>query len=355
MKITTVIGARPQFIKAAALTKAFRQQGIHERVLHTGQHYDKNMSDIFFKDLEMPEPTVNLGVTSSSHAEQTATMLVGIEKDLLEFEPDAMLVYGDTNSTLAGALAAAKLHIPVIHVEAGLRSFDKKMPEEINRVLTDNMSNLLLCPTQTAVDNLVNENVSGKIELVGDVMQVVLMDLINVAKVESTIHSKLGHEKDSYYLATIHRAENTNNEDKLFSIMTTLGTLGVDVILPMHPRTKNVLQSWGWKNTSNTLHVVDPVGYLDMISLIDGARMVLTDSGGLQKEAGWLGKQCVTLRENTEWVETVEMGLNKLVGTDDTAIKQAIAEYEKITTNLNLAKNIDVTEKVINAIKTNLV
>ena len=355
MKITTVIGARPQFIKAAALTKAFREQGIHERVLHTGQHYDENMSDIFFKDLEMPEPTVNLGVTSNSHAQQTATMLVGIEQDILEYSPDALLVYGDTNSTLAGALAAAKLNTPVIHVEAGLRSFDKTMPEEINRVLTDNISNLLLCPTQTSVDNLVRENISGKIELVGDVMQVVLMDLINVAKSESKIHEKIGHHEDSYYLATIHRAENTSNADKLFSIMQTLGSLNKNVVLPMHPRTKNVLQSWGWKNTSKSLFVIEPVGYIDMISLIAGAKMVLTDSGGLQKEAGWLGKQCVTLRENTEWVETVEAGLNRLVGTDDEAIRKAISDFENKKPSLSKTKNISVTKKIITAIKNNIV
>ncbi len=355
MKITTVIGARPQFIKAAALTKAFREHGIHERVLHTGQHYDENMSDVFFKDLEMPEPTVNLAVTASSHAEQTATMLTGIEQDILNFSPDALLVYGDTNSTLAGALAAAKLNTPVIHVEAGLRSFDKRMPEEINRVLTDNLSSLLLCPTQTSVNNLIKENISGKIELVGDVMQVVLMDLINVAKSESRIHEKIGHPAGSYYLATVHRAENTNNADKLFSVMETLGSLDEKVVFPMHPRTKNVLQSWGWKNTSESLFVIEPVGYIDMISLIAGARMILTDSGGLQKEAGWLGKQCVTLRENTEWVETIEAGLNRLAGTDDKAIRNAIADFENKKPNLNKNKNISVTKKIISAIKNNIV
>lgn len=354
VKITTIIGARPQFIKAAALTGAFRDNQIHERVVHTGQHYDRNMSEVFFNELEMPEPAINLGVNSGSHGAQTGEMLASVENDLIENRPDALLVYGDTNSTLAGALAASKLHIPVVHVEAGLRSFDMAMPEEVNRVLTDHVSNLLLCPTKSAVKNLENENVRGSIRLVGDVMQVVLNDLVGISSKNSNVLSRSGIKKQGYYLATVHRAENTADADTLFSIMDTLGDLDRLVVLPMHPRTKNVLESWGWKNKSKTLKVIDPVGYIDMVALINNSAMVLTDSGGLQKEAGWLGKQCVTMRKSTEWVETVEAGINKVVGTSDTAIRQAIDEFKSSPGKFNMRECSRITGDIIGAIRTEI-
>ena len=328
MKITTVIGARPQFIKASFLSRRFEEFGIQERLLHTGQHYDSNMSDVFFDELQIPKPAKNLGVGGQGHGVQTGQMLSSIEEDLLESPPDAMLVYGDTNSTLAGALAAAKLHIPVIHIEAGLRSFDKRMPEEVNRILTDHLSKTLLCPTPSAVENLKNEGINDCVHLSGDVMHRVLLDLEPIARKTSSILSDLKLASKEYYLSTIHRAENTDDPVTLIRIMDALSSFDVDVVLPLHPRTRQKLKDAGWSNSSDRLKMIGPVGYLDMLVLTAGARITLTDSGGLQKETVWLSTPCVTLRETTEWVETIDSGWNILVGTDEDKIRSAVECFE---------------------------
>jgi len=329
MKITTVLGARPQFIKASFLSRRFSEFGIKERLLHTGQHYDTNMSEVFFSELKIPKPAKNLGVGGQGHGAQTGEMLAAIEDDLLKSLPDAVLVYGDTNSTLAGALAAAKLHIPVIHIEAGLRSFDKKMPEEINRILTDHVSKTLLCPTESAVQNLMNEGIESGVHLAGDVMHRVLLDLAPIASETSLILNDLSIQPQEYYLATIHRAENTDDESTLLGIMDTLASFETKMILPLHPRTKAKLAKTGWKNHSGLLSVIEPVGYLDMLALTAGAKLVLTDSGGLQKESVWLSTPCVTLRDSTEWVETVSSGWNVLAGTNEAKISAAVAHFEE--------------------------
>ena len=329
MKITTVIGARPQFIKASYLSRKFLDSNISERILHTGQHYDKNMSDVFFEELKIPRPALNLGVSGQSHGAQTGQMLEAIENDLLINRPNAMLVYGDTNSTLGGALAAKKLHIPVIHVEAGLRSFDSRMPEEVNRILTDHISELLLCPTATSIENLNKEGITSGVHLCGDVMHPVLIDLVPIAKRMSNIRERLNLLDDKYFLATIHRAENTDNHEVLKKLMNLLSSFEHKVIIPMHPRTKSSLEKIGWKNSNKNLKIIDPVGYLDMISLTEGSSIVLTDSGGLQKESVWLSKPCVTLRETTEWTETLESGWNILAGSDIEQISKAVYRFEK--------------------------
>ena len=331
MKITTVLGARPQFIKASFLSRRFTEFGITERLLHTGQHYDANMSDVFFDELKIPKPAKNLGVGGQGHGAQTGQMLAAIEADLVESPPDAMLVYGDTNSTLAGALAAAKLHVPVIHIEAGLRSFDKKMPEEINRILTDHVSKTLMCPTETAVQNLMNEGIRSGVHLVGDVMHRVLLDLAPIACSTSSILNDLSIKPKKYYLSTIHRADNTDDAATLLGIMDTLASFEVNVVLPLHPRTRAKLKTAGWQNKSGLLKVIDPVGYLDMLALTSGAKLVLTDSGGLQKESVWLSTPCITLRDSTEWVETVSSGWNALVGTNAEKISSAVAHFEQST------------------------
>ena len=328
MRITTVIGTRPQFIKASYLSRRFVDFGIQERIVHTGQHYDKNMSDAFFKELDIPIPTVNFKIGSQSHGIQTGLMLEAIDQDIDNTNPDALLVYGDTNSTLAGALSASKKHIPVIHIEAGLRSFDRKMPEEINRVLTDHLSELLLCPTKNAVQNLKNEGIVNGVVFSGDVMYRVQQDLLPIAKEKSTALEQHQVRSGNYYLATVHRAENTNNSSRLIKLLNFFGQLNRQVILPMHPRTKMKLEQLGWDNSGSSLKIITPLGYLDMLALTESATLVLTDSGGLQKEAAWLGTQCITLRETTEWVETLESGWNILTGINIDKISLAIEFFE---------------------------
>jgi len=326
MKIVTIVGARPQFIKAAAVSRKLREH--HTEILvHTGQHYDGNISDIFFDELGIPAPDYNLGIGSGSHGAQTGAMLAEIEKVLLAEKPDRLLVYGDTNSTLAGELAAAKLHIPVAHIEAGLRSFNRRMPEELNRVLTDHISDLLLCPSQTAVDNLAAEGIINGVHLVGDVMFDALMYAVERAKAESRILGKLNLQPQHYLLATVHRAENTDNEKNLRAIFNAFETIDEPIVLPLHPRTAKMLDKFNLKPETNKLKLIDPVGYLDMAVLTQFARMVITDSGGLQKEAYWLGVPCVTLRRDTEWPETVEVGWNVLVGADGEAIVDAVRGF----------------------------
>lgn len=319
MKLLTIVGARPQFIKAAAVSKAIaRAQHDHpdlESVLvHTGQHYDFSMSKVFFEQLGLPTPDVNLAVGSGGHGTQTGRMLEKIEETLLEHRPDVVIVYGDTNSTLAGALAAAKLHMPIAHVEAGLRSFNRRMPEEINRVLTDHVSRWLFCPTSIACDNLRAEGVTNGVDLVGDVMYELTMMATRDVEVPAKLR-QAGLPSRSYALATIHRAENTDDAARLRAILGAISTLSeeVPVVLPMHPRTASTMERLGVTLGERVLTIA-PLGYLEMAAAEAHARLILTDSGGVQKEAYWLGVPCVTVRDETEWVETLEEGRNILAG-----------------------------------------
>lgn len=325
MKILTVIGARPQFVKAAALSREFaRQSDIEEVILHTGQHFDDNMSQVFFDEMGIPKPSYQLNINSLSHGAMTGRMLEEIEQVLIKEKPDFVLVYGDTNSTIAGALAAKKLHVKVGHVEAGLRSFNMKMPEEINRILTDRISDLLFCPTDTAVLNLEKEGfkyLENKVLRTGDVMQDAAIFYSSLAEERSNVLAQLGKPK-SYVLTTIHRAENTDDQRRLGAIIEALNEINKhkEVICPIHPRTKQKIEQLNLKVNFRT---INPVGYFDMISLIKGASLVMTDSGGLQKEAFFFGKGCLTMRDETEWVELVQNGYNMLVGADKNQILQA--------------------------------
>ena len=325
MKLVSIVGARPQFIKAAVLSRALRRA--HQEILvHTGQHYDDGMSAVFFRELAIPEPDVNLGVGSGSHAQQTGEMLAGIEAVLLRERPDAVVVYGDTNSTVAGALAAAKLVLPVAHVEAGLRSFNRAMPEEVNRVVADQLAACLLCPSANAVENLRREGIVSGVHLVGDVMADALLDArvraVGTSRVLETLALKSGH----FLLVTVHRAENTDDLGRLAAIVAALGALGgagETVVFPAHPRTRKALASLGVEPLPR-VRIIEPVGYLDMVRLEGAARAILTDSGGVQKEAYWLGVPCVTLRDETEWVETVAHGWNVLAGADTERVVAAV-------------------------------
>jgi UDP-N-acetylglucosamine 2-epimerase len=323
MKVLTVVGARPQFIKAAPVRRALDKAGHRETLVHTGQHYDSEMSAAHFRDLELPAPDVNLGVGSGPHGEQTAQMLAGLERIMTGDRPDWVLVYGDTNSTLAGALAAVKLRIPLAHVEAGQRSFDRSMPEEINRVLADHASDLLLCSTPTAVANLQSENIRTNVHLVGDVMIDALDWIVRDSTGGSGIRETLGLSAGSYLLVTVHRAENTDNVDRLLAILAALDAVDEPVVFPVHPRTRRVLATLGWQPRPH-LRLLAPLGYRDMVALEQGARMILTDSGGIQKEAYFLGIPSVILRERTEWPEIVAAGWATLAGTDCAAIVAAV-------------------------------
>lgn len=328
LKIVTVLGARPQFIKAAVISSVFSEQ-FDEVLVHTGQHYDPNMSDVFFEELHIPKPKYHLDIGSGSHGAMTGAMLTKIEQVLETEKPDFVMVYGDTNSTLAGALAASKLVIPVIHVEAGLRSFNKAMPEEQNRILTDHISNLLFAPTQTAVKNLKQEGISSGVHLVGDVMYDGILHFREIARQKSTILSTLGLSEKGYILCTVHRAENTNDPERLRSIVNGLNAVREKIVLPLHPRTQKYLQAYGIRLAEH-IHVIDPLGYLDIVMLESAAKKIVTDSGGIQKEAFFLGVPCITLREETEWVETVENGWNVLVGSDGQKIVGAIMGFNPV-------------------------
>jgi len=327
-KIITVVGARPQFIKAATLSRQFQLKGIEEKIIHTGQHFDANMSEVFFEEMEIPKPTFQLDIHGLSHGAMTGRMLEGIEEILLEEKPDGLLVYGDTNSTLAGALAASKLHIPVIHVEAGLRSYNMDMPEEINRILTDRISTILFCPTDTAINNLKREGFEQmpiKIIKNGDVMQDAALYYAAKAEQKSTIIQQAGLHK--FVLATIHRQENTDSAENLRNIITGLNEINrqIPVVVPIHPRTRNILKELHIKPE---FKLIDPVGYFDMIMLLKNCELVITDSGGVQKEAFFFGKHCITLREQTEWVELVENGYNVLAGSDPLKLKNAFEFFK---------------------------
>ena len=326
MKIVTIVGARPQFIKIAAVSRKLRERH-QEFLVHTGQHYDYEMSGAFFDGLELPQPDVNLGVGSGTHAAQTGAMLRGIEDVLLAEIPDCLLIYGDTNSTLAGALAASKLSIPVVHIEAGLRSYNRAMPEEINRVVADHLSELLLCPSQTAVANLALEGITRNVQLVGDVM----LDALNWAKERSTgaadaLLGRLGLKQTQYLVVTLHRSENTDDKTQFRRILEALNSLDEPVVFPVHPRARKIIDGTDFQPKLN-LHLIDPIGYLEMVALVGSARLVLTDSGGLQKEAYWLGVPCLTMRNETEWIETVQTGWNVLVGPDPERIVRTVSSF----------------------------
>lgn len=353
MKIVTIVGARPQFIKAAVISRAVKshnqesapKRSIREILVHTGQHYDYLMNRIFFEELEIPKPDYNLGVGSGSHGKQTGAMIERIETVLEKEKPDSVVVYGDTNSTLAGALAAAKLNIPVAHVEAGLRSYVRTMPEEANRLLTDHLATLLFCPTVQAVKNLAKEGIKpGREKIVkniGDVMYDSILYYSKLAEIKSTILKDLGliklqthHSKliiPNYYLATLHRAENTDDLKRLQSILKALNEIGkkIPVILPLHPRTRKMIKIHHFISKAQWVRLIDPVSYLNMLMLEKNARAILTDSGGVQKEAYWLRVPCITFRNETEWIETVKSGWNVLVGTGTQNILMGLKSLER--------------------------
>lgn len=322
----TVVGARPNFIKMAPVIKEIEKRNLEHMLVHTGQHYDEEMSGIFLNELKLPQFEY-LDVGSGTHGYQTGKMLIELEKVMQRENPDVVLVPGDTNTTLAGALAAVKLRIPIAHIEAGLRSFDKRMPEETNRILTDHCSDFLFCPTETAVKNLNNEGIEdNKIFLVGDTMVDACFQNIEIAKKTSIVFKKYDIEED-YFFATIHRAENTDDKTRLENIVNAFGFIETQIVFPAHPRTVKRLKEFGLfeklKEAENVL-IIDPVGYLDSLLLISKAKLILTDSGGVQKEAFLLSVPCVTLRDNTEWIETIEHGGNILVGADKNKILKGV-------------------------------
>ena len=386
MKICTIIGARPQFIKAAAVSRAIAAHNrevsrltpnpslLTEIIIHTGQHYDDDMSAVFFRELEIPNPAYNLGIGSGGHGTQTGQMLAGIEDILLKEKPDWVLIYGDTNSTLAGALAASKLHIPIAHVEAGLRSFNRRMPEEINRVMADHLSTLLFCPSQTAVDNLRAEGIPSPLTsdplprtcasqiphpspftphvlIVGDVMADAFQFAAAKVSQKLDVLQRFKIEEKRYYLATIHRAENTDDEQRLYNIMNAFSKIAENeiVILPLHPRTKKILSD-KISTFNPALRIIDPVGYFDIVVLQKSALMILTDSGGMQKEAYWSKVPCITLRDETEWVETVETGWNVLAGADYDRIIQAVDTMKPYMEQPPLYGDGHAAEKIIEAL-----
>ena len=323
MKILSVVGARPQFIKAAQVSKQIRKY-FQEILVHTGQHYDYGMSPIFFEELDIPNPDYNLGIGSGKQGEQTGKMIMEMEKVILKEEPDLVLVYGDTNSTLSGALAAVKLSVPIGHVEAGLRSYNRRMPEEINRLITDHLADILFCPTETAVKNLKKEGITKGVFNVGDVMYDALLVNIKIATQRSRILKDINLKPKTYHYATIHRAENTDKKENLKNILEGFSKSKELIIFPIHPRTKKMIDEFKLKISDN-IKIVDPLGYLDNLVLMTNAKKILTDSGGVQKEAYFLKIPCITLRAETEWVETVRAGWNILAGTSP----------EKIVSNIN--------------------
>lgn len=325
-KILTVVGARPQFIKAAPVSRELRKH-FKEILVHTGQHYDANMSQIFFDELNIPKPDYNLNIGSGDHGEQTGRMLIELEKVVIKEKPDLILIYGDTNSTLAGALVGAKLHIPVAHVEAGLRSFNRLMPEEINRILADQVSDFLLCPTETAVKNLRKEGVTRGVYNTGDVMYDAVLYNLKIAEKKNEILEILGLNKKEYILCTIHRAENTDDKKRLSAIFKALADSNERIILPIHPRTKKFIKEYDLMKgeAAKNIQIIEPVGYLDMLVLEKNAKLIATDSGGIQKEAFFMETPCLTLRDETEWVETLNDNNNILVGADYDAILMSLS------------------------------
>ncbi|WP_049042237.1 non-hydrolyzing UDP-N-acetylglucosamine 2-epimerase [Clostridium sporogenes] len=350
MKILTVVGARPQFIKAAAVSNIIRKE--HEEILvHTGQHYDENMSKVFFEELQIPKPDYNLEIGSGNHGEQTGKMLVELEKIYLKEKPDLVLVYGDTNSTLAGALCASKLLIPVAHIEAGLRSFNMNMPEEQNRILTDHISRLLFVPTITAEKNLHTEGINRGVYNVGDVMFDAVLHFKKLAEQKESILDKISVKSGEYILTTIHRAENTNDINRLKNIIEALNKSGNKIVLPLHPRTKKYIENYNLQFSDN-IKLIEPVGYLDMITLEMNSQKIVTDSGGVQKEAFFMKKPCITMRDETEWVETVQNGWNVIVGTDGDKILKSIVYFKPKMKQQNIFGNGKAGNKILDIINT---
>jgi UDP-GlcNAc3NAcA epimerase len=327
IKILTIVGARPQFVKAAAVSRELQKHSeIKEIIVHTGQHFDKNMSDIFFEEMEIPKPDYNLNINGLGHGAMTGQMLERIEEVILKEKPNFVMVYGDTNSTLAGAIAAKKIHVKLIHIEAGLRSFNMNMPEEINRILTDRISDLLFCPTDLSIQNLKNEgfeNFKTQIIKNGDVMQDAANYYSKISSSKSNIIEKLGLKDKKFILSTIHRAENTDDLEKLKSIFFALNQINqkISIICPLHPRTSNIIKK---NNIATDIKIIEPIGYFDMIELLKNSILVMTDSGGVQKEAFFFEKPCITLREETEWLELVENGYNVLVGSNSKKIIDSV-------------------------------
>lgn len=328
MKVASIVGARPQFIKAAPVSKALQESKHQEILLHTGQHYDYEMSNIFFEELNLKKPDINLGVGSGPHGRQTGEMLAAIEQVLLEAKPDWVLLYGDTNSTLAGALAAVKLHIPIAHVEAGLRSFNRQMPEEINRIVTDCVSTLLFCPMQRAVNQLAAEGVTEGVVLSGDVMLDAFEHDRRLARMTPSVLERLGLMSGDYILMTMHRAANTDNPEMCRLRLAQVGALDRLVVWSIHPRAVAALRENGGRLPAN-LRPIEAMGRLAIIQLMEGASAVVTDSGGLQKEAYWARVPCFTLRQETEWVETVEAGWNSLISTEPGSLREAIESWKQ--------------------------
>jgi UDP-N-acetylglucosamine 2-epimerase len=349
MKILSIVGARPQFIKAAPLSRELRR-AFKEVLVHTGQHYDYEMSPLFFKELSIPEPDYNLGIGSGSHAQQTGRMIIDIEKVLTSEKPNLVLVYGDTNSTMAGAIAAAKMCIPVGHVEAGARSFNRGMPEEINRIVADHVSTLLFCSTSESAKNLEREGISKGVFLTGDVMYDALLSNREIANRKSKIIHLLKLKPKNYVYATVHRAENTDKRNNLRNILEAFGASSEKIVFPVHPRTKKMIKRFRISIPGN-IKVIKPVGYLDSLSLQANAKKVLTDSGGMQKEAYFLKVPCITLRNETEWVETVRDGRNILVGSDKLKIIEAIKEFAPKGRQHDYFGSGDTAEKIINILR----
>ena len=358
MKIVTILGARPQFIKAGSVSREIQRKknagsDINEVIIHTGQHYDVNMSEIFFEEMKIPKPNYHLGIGGKSHGAMTGQMIEKIESILVNEQPDVVMVYGDTNSTLAGAIAASKLHIKIAHIEAGLRSYNLNMPEEVNRILTDRISSWLFCPTSTAIDNLKKEGVTDwgtgvSTILTGDVMQDGALFYKQYAKKPESLQLA-----DKYILCTIHRAENTDIPERLVSIIEALNEIALtkQVVLPLHPRTKKIIANQGID--ISRLTIIEPVGYLNMVWLISNCELVMTDSGGLQKEAFFFSKRCITLRDETEWVELVSNGVNVLVGANKQSIIQAYSDAinkKQLAMNINLYGNGQASEKIVDVL-----
>ncbi len=353
-KILTILGARPQFVKAAVLSRIILNHNeLEEVIVHTGQHYDANMSAVFFDEMEIPKPKYNLEINGLNHGAMTGQMMEEIEEVLIKEKPDAIVVFGDTNSTIAGALAAKKLHIKVIHIEAGLRSFNMEMPEEINRILTDRISDLLLCPTDTAIENLKNEgfdNLPISVVKSGDIMKDAVSYYSKTSEEKSSIISDLNLDKNEFVLATIHRQENTDDIDKLKSIFEGLEIISKEklVVLPIHPRTKKILKE---NNLSFNINFIDPVGYFDMLELLKHCNLVITDSGGLQKEAFFNKKHCIIVREETEWIELVSNGFAKIVGSDKIKMKSVFDQYQNSNADFSMnLYGIGIGEKIYSEI-----
>lgn len=351
-KILTIVGARPQFVKAAAISRALNKIGIEEVLVHTGQHFDDNMADIFFRQMDIPQPKYNLEINSLSHGAMTGRMLEKIEVILLKEKPNVVVVFGDTNSTIAGALAASKLHIPVAHIEAGLRSFNMKMPEEINRILTDRISDILFCPTEGAIQNLRNEgfdHFNCNIVNSGDVMYDVALYYRKISANHSTIVSDLNLSEKPFILATLHRQENTDDLVRLGSIVSAFNKLSSEynIVLPVHPRTRKIIER---ENIKLNFNLIDPVGYFDIIELLKNCKFVVSDSGGLQKEAFFFEKNCLVIRDETEWTELVKLGFNFIVGANEQKIMESVKYIEKQQPVFDAKPygNGDAAEKIVN-------